>query len=84
MGAIADRREPNGVEKRSIRGMARSMSNTSDTIRYLPTAREAAWRRYLEAVRSASDDEYTETEQSAWDELQQSLDDLPPVPTGAA
>jgi hypothetical protein len=64
--------------------MARSMNDTSDTIRYLPTAREAAWRRYLEAVRSAPDDEYAETEQSAWDELQQSLADLPPVPTGAA
>ena len=64
--------------------MARSMSNTPDTIRYLPTAREAAWRRYLEAVRNVPDEEYTETEASAWDELQAALADLPPVPTGAA
>jgi hypothetical protein len=64
--------------------MARSMNDTSNTIRYLPTAREAAWRRYLEAVRNAPDDEYTETEASAWDELQAALSDLPPIPTGAA
>jgi hypothetical protein len=80
----ADDWEPNGGDERIIWGMARSMSNTSDTIRYLPTAREAAWRRYLEAVRNAPDDEYNETEASAWDELQAALSDLPPVPTGAA
>jgi hypothetical protein len=64
--------------------MARSMSNTSDTVRYLPTARDAAWRHYLEAVRDVHDDEYAETEASAWDELQAALADLPPQPTGAA
>jgi hypothetical protein len=64
--------------------MARSMSNTSDTIRYLPTTREAAWLRYLEAVRDVPADEYADTESAAWDELQATLVDLPPVPSGAA
>ena len=60
------------------------MSDASNTIRYLPTAREAAWRRYLEAVRNAPEDEYAESEATAWEELQAALTDLPPVPSGAA